>query len=346
MSISSFEPQNLLSESAETFANFPYESAMFHQCWWRSLSCRFDIPVKVGDLLITRKPLFDKLLLKKLFPLREARVAGWNNAWHQDLTESRVDGLEELAHTSRWDYFRMTWSSAREDMQAFEKLREKGFLFIHKPAPTQYWIDLNAGFEAYLSSLSANGRKSLKKKARLSLPMSPQLVSCHTDEEIDAFFEEFFPHHYAYWDAKSSGSYFHVPEERQFIIDWAKALNQAGELLLDRLILNGDCVNMSMAIRSGDAVYWLLTLNTGLHLEATPGMVGLYMRLEKLAAEGVKSFHMGSGDYFYKVQCANRQDACQEVIVCNPRSLKGRLYFEWIKRQADKTETGTAQQGE
>jgi len=307
---------------------FPYETALFHRCWWQSLASRFDIPVKVGDLLICRKKL-----AKGLITLREARVAGWNNAWNQDLTADRVEALEELEHTSRWDYFRLIWNEGRESRQALDKLDEKGFLWMQKPAPTEYWIDLSEGFEGYLMSLSANGRKSLRKKARRSQDFNPQLVFCYTDEEIDAFFEEFFPHHWAYWDEKSSGSYFHAPEEREFIINWAKALNRNGQLLLDRLVMNGETVNMSMAIRAGDAVYWLLTLNTGKLLEATPGMVGLYMRLELLAAQGVKSFHMGSGDYFYKVQCANRQDTCHEVIVCNPRSLKGRLYYQWALRQ-------------
>jgi hypothetical protein len=319
-----------LPQSAAHTEGFPYETPMFHQYWWRFLASKFDIPVKVGDLLICRKPI-----LKGLIKLREARVAGWNNAWNQDLTENRVNALEELAHTSGWDYFRMIWSDARESRQAIELLNEKGFFWMQKAAPTQYWIDLSQGFDAYLSSLSANGRKGLRKKARLSLPFNPKLVACHTDAEIDAFFEEFFPHHFAYWDEKAGGSYFHDVEEQQFILNWAKALNQAGELILDRLVMNGETVNMSMAIRTGDAVYWLLTLNTGQLLEATPGMVGLYMRLEHLATQGVNSFHMGSGDYFYKVQCANRQEACHELIVCNPRSLKGQLYFQWAKRQKD-----------
>lgn len=308
--------------------HFPYETALFQQCWWQTLASRFDIPVKVGDLLICRKRM-----LKDLVSMREARIAGWNNAWHQDLTAERIEALEELAHTSRWDYFRMTWSEARQNKQAFEKLGEKNFLWFQKPAPTQYWIDLSQGFEAYLNSLSANGRKSLKKKARRSLPLNPQMIACRTDEEIERFFEEFFPHHMAYWDEKSEGSYFHVPEERQFIVQWARALNRSGQLLLERLVMDGKTVNMSMAVRSGDAVYWLLTLNTGELLDYTPGMVALHMRLEQLASQGVQSFHMGSGDYFYKVQCASRQDACHEVIICNPRSLKGRFYYYWAKRQ-------------
>jgi hypothetical protein len=312
---------------------FPYETPLFQQCWWQSLASRFDIPVKMGDLLICRKKL-----LKGLLSLREARVAGWNNAWHQDLTATRVDALEELAHTSRWDYFRMTWSEARQNRQALDRLTQKGFLWTQKPAPTQYWIDLSEGFEGYLNSLSANGRKGLRKKYKRALPLNPELVTCHTDEAIDAFFEEFFPHHWAYWDEKSSGSYFHHAEEQQFIIQWAKALNQNGQLLLERLVLDGKTVNMSMAIRSGNAVYWLLTLNTGELLDATPGMVALYMRLEQLAAQGVTSFHMGSGDYFYKVQSANRQDTCHEVIVCNPRSLKGRIYYQWAIRQKSAAE--------
>lgn len=330
-------PTQATDPGCEPVSGFPYETGLFHRCWWQSLASRFDIPVKVGDLLICRKKL-----LKGVIQLREARIAGWNNAWNQDLTAERVDALEELAHTSGWDYFRMTWSESRQSLQAIDALAERGFLWLEKPAPSQYWIDLSQGFDAYLSSLSANGRKSLKKKARLSLPFNPRLEPCQTDEEIEAFFEEFFPHHWAYWDEKSDGSYFHAPEECQFIIQWAKALNQEGQLILDRLIMSDKTVNMSMAIRAGNAVYWLLTLNTGELQEATPGMVGLHMRLEQFANDGVTSFHMGAGDYFYKVQCANRQEACHEVIVCNPRSIKGQLYYQWAKRQQKPVSAATS----
>ncbi|MCE3235592.1 MAG: Acetyltransferase domain [Vampirovibrio sp.] len=325
MSIAELE---LTTTSPLNVDEFPYETPVFHQCWWQFLASKFDIPVKSDDLLIVRKPI-----LKGMVKLREARIAGWNNAWNQDLTPERVDELEELAHTSGWDYFRMCWTESRRHYQAFERLQQKGYPMLQRPAPVQYVVDMSDGFEGYLQGLSHNSRKSLKKKTRRGQALNPQLVPCTNAADIDAFFSELFLHHITYWDAKAGRSYFNDAEERNFIVGWAKTLHQSGQLVLERLVMGGETVNLSVGILAGSSFYWLLTVNTGLHNEYVPGIIGLYLRLEQLAAQGVTQFHMGAGDYFYKVQSANRQEACHDLIVCNPRSLKGKAYFYWLCRQ-------------
>lgn len=309
----------------------PFETHAYHQCWWEFLASKFDIPVKHGDLLIYRKPV-----LKGLVKMREARIAGWNNAWNQDLTPARVEALEDLAHTSRWDYFRMIWTESRAEYQALDELAEKGYPILQMPAPVQYCIDLSDGFESYLQGLSHNSRKSLKKKTRRGQVLNPHLVPCTDEAQIDQFLAELFLHHMTYWDEKAGESYFHDIEERNFIVNWAKVLHRSGNLVLDRLVMGDETVNLSMGVRTGDAFYWLLTINTGIHSDYVPGIIGLYMRLEQLAEQGVTRFNMGSGDYFYKIQSANCQEACHELLVCNPHSLKGRAYFHWMRRQQAK----------
>lgn len=331
MSVAEVELKKLALAILPDVSEFPYETAVFQHCWWEHLASKFDIPVKIGDLLIHRKPL-----LKGLLQFREARIAGWNNAWNQDLTSSRVAQLEELDHTSGWDYFQMTWSEDRAHYQDFEALRKKGYPMLQIPAPVQYGIDLNEGLDGYLKSLSHNGRKSLKKKTRRGQALNPQLLSCDNADEIDAFFAEFFCHHIRYWDTKAGGSYFHATEERNFIVNWAKALYSSGQLRLERLLLNGETANMSIGIVSGNTFYWLLTINTGAYSDYAPGIIGLYLRLEQLVNQGVTRFNMGAGDYFYKIQSANMQTRCQDLLICNPRSLKGRLYFEWMLRKQRK----------
>lgn len=311
---------------------FPYETPAFQQCWWEFLAPKFDIPVKHGDLLIYRKPV-----LKGMLKMREARIAGWNNAWNQDLTPTRVDELIELAHTSRWDYFRMTWSEAREQAQAFEQLQEAGYPILQLPAPVQYSIDLSDGLDGYLQGLSHNSRKSLKKKTRRGQTLNPKLITCTEAADIDRFFAELFLHHISYWNEKTGHSYFNDIEERNFIVNWAKSLHQSGNLVLDRLIMDDQTVNLSMGIRTGESFYWLLTINTGLHHDYAPGIIGLYLRLEQFAAQGITQFHMGAGDYFYKIQSANRKTDCHDLLVCNPNSVKGRAYFAWMKRQQNHT---------
>jgi hypothetical protein len=328
MSLTDIIPTMPLAPEVAPPESYPYETADFHRCWWTYLAPRFDIPVKNRDLLIYRKSI-----LKGLLTLREMRIAGWNSAWVQDLTPARIAEMEELGKSTDWDYLRVTLSENRTDHQAAEILAAKGYPVFQTPAKPQYVIDLNQGFDGYLQSLSHNGRKGLKKKVRRGQSLNPQLVPCTDKSDIEPFFAELLLHHITYWDAKIGDSYFNVPEERRFIIQWAKALHQSGHLVLDRLVMNGDTVNLSMGIRFGDTFYWLLTINTGLHSEYAPGLIGLYLRVEQLAAQGVTRFNMGTGDYFYKVQSANSRELCQELFVANPHSMRGRIYLAWMKRR-------------
>jgi CelD/BcsL family acetyltransferase involved in cellulose biosynthesis len=97
--------------------------------------------------------------------------------------------------------------------------------------------------------------------------------------------------------------------------------------------LGGQVVNLNIGIRIEDTFYWLLTINTGLHADAFPGIVGLTLRIEQFAAQGGTMYHMGPGDYFYKIHGANQKTACQDVLVCNPSSWKGRAYFAWMQHR-------------
>lgn len=311
---------------------FPYESDAFHRNWWTHLACRFDIPVKGKDLLIHRKSI-----AKGLIRLKEVRVSGWNNAWNQRLSLERLQELAELSHTSPWDYFRITVAETERSEILREQLKAQGYWVLELPAPCQYSVNMSDGLEGYLKGLSHNSRKSLKKKNRVAQALNPTLVEIKQASEIEPFFEALFTHHISYWEGKTGYSYFNEPAERNFIVNWAKSLYQEGKLVLDRLMLADETVNLSMGIQTGQAFYWLLTINTGLHQDYAPGIVGLYMRLEKLATQGVALFHMGAGDYFYKVQSANQITNVFDLIVVNPASLRGRIYYHWIKYQQDKS---------
>jgi Acetyltransferase (GNAT) domain len=315
-----------------------YDMPDFYNAWWANLACQFDIPVKNRDLLIYRRRI-----LKGLFSLREVRIAGWNSAWNQDLTAERVAELQELGRSTAWDYCRLTWNENRKDLQAFDALKKTGFIVFQQPAPTEYVVDLHDGFEGYLKSLSHNGRKGLKKKVRRAEELQPKRVVFDKESDIEPFFAEFIPLHRSYWDDKApGGSYFNRPDERRFIVEWCKALYRNGNLVLDRVIMGDKIVNLSMGVRLGDEFYWLLTINTGHYSDMGPGLIAMYLRVQELAAEGVTRFKMGSGDYFYKIQSANSQEACHDLIIVNPASIRGKLWLSWLQRQQKKAETEKA----
>ncbi|HEY9687864.1 MAG TPA: GNAT family N-acetyltransferase [Coleofasciculaceae cyanobacterium] len=307
---------------------YPYETESFFNCWWEHLAPKFDIPFKNHELLIYRKPV-----MKGLFKMKEVHIAGWNNAWSQDLTADRVNELEELDYTTAWDYFRINFMESRRGLQALDLLITKGYPMLMRPAPTQFVADLSEGMDSYLKSLSYNGRSNLKKKTQRAEFLNPELLPCTDETEIDAFFEEFFRHHLVYWDAKAGRSYFHDPEERNFIVNWAKVLHRSGNLRLDRLLMNGETANLNMSIVTGKALYWLLPINTGLYQEYWPGVVGLYLRLQQAEEAGITHFNMGPGDYLYKTQSANSRELCQELTVFNPRSPKGQALYYYMRRQ-------------
>ncbi len=306
----------------------PFEMPSFHQCWWRYLSPRFDIPVKGQALLIHRKKV-----ARGLLTLKEARISGWNTAWHQALSDDRIRELHLLKQTSAWDYFRVRMQAGQDLSQITERLTAPGFPCWLAPAPFQYSIDLSQGLETYLKGLSHNSRKSLKKKTRLAQALKPTLVTVSEAKAVDQFLEELIQHHIHYWDQKAGYSYLNQAEEKRFLYEWVLALHQSGHLVLERLLMDEQTVNLSLGVRSDNTFYWLFTVNTGLFSNYAPGIVGLYLRLEAYAQQNIQQFHMGPGDYFYKIQSANLTLPCVDLYIINPNSWKGLLYHQWLKRK-------------
>jgi CelD/BcsL family acetyltransferase involved in cellulose biosynthesis len=171
---------------------------------------------------------------------------------------------------------------------------------------------------------------------RLGAPLEPHLRPVAQKGEIRPFFEELFTHHIPYWTEKTGYSYFTIPAEREFTITWSEQLFEQGFLRLDRLIMDGKTANLSMGIVMGDTFYWILTINNNAFNTYSPGMIGLAFRLEALAAQGIRQFNMGAGDFFYKIQSASYQEACKDSIVFNMRSFKGRLYRAWFLKRHPK----------
>src|SRR5690606_20252734 len=104
---------------------YPFEAPGFYECWWRHLSPALDIPYKQDDLLVYRKKM-----ARGLIRFKEARIAGWKVAWSQDLTETRIHGLERLQQDFGWDYFRMIWTEDRDEKQRIDLLKDAGYLIL------------------------------------------------------------------------------------------------------------------------------------------------------------------------------------------------------------------------
>lgn len=311
--------------------NFPYESPSFYQTWWRFLAPRFPLGVRQGDFVVHHKPL-----LGQLFSLKELRMAGWNNAWNQELTPERVEQLLDFSKEAPWDVFRMTWAEGLQDPAVFSRLAAAGMPTLQKPVSPQYGVDLTTGWEGYLASVSGNARKMIRRRLRRAEELNPQIRPFEGPEAIDTFFKIFFPLHLAYWDDKAGYSYFHDAHEQAFAIAWAQAQAEQGQLLLDGLYLGDELAQLSMSILTPTTHYWVLTINTGVHADAYPGLLALYLRVQQEMQLGQRRlFNMGSGDYHYKQEAANVLVPCHELWAANPRSVWGKLYLQRQARQKD-----------
>jgi hypothetical protein len=306
----------------------PFETLEFHQCWWEHLAPKFPITDRYQDLLVVKKKM-----LKGLLSLREMRIAGWNSAYDQDFTDIRCQDFLKFSTQAEWDYFRMDFKSNRESQQAFQQLKENGFELIALPAPTQYIADLTGGVDEYLSQLGRNTRQETRRKLRKAQPLNPHLVFYQTESEIDQFFELFFQAHIAHWDQKAGYSYFNDPQERAFMMAWAKALHRQGHVIFDAAFMGNEAVNFSIRLVYGNWTYGILTVNTGAYSEYFPGIVTLFLHFQDAFTRGIRFYNMGPGDYFYKVHTANKHISTHSMMVINPRSLRGRAYGVWHKKR-------------
>lgn len=309
-----------------TFDAYPYESEAFHNCWWEYLAPKFKIAQRQGHFLVHQRPT-----LKGLFTCNELRLSGWNNdAVCQDMTEARVRHLETFSREIPWDYFRMNWSEDRAGFQAFDRLRDFGYPVVHLPIGSDFVVDLSQGWDAYLNALGKKTRYNIQQKLKNATFLSPELVEYTGFQAIDTFFQAFFAHHVQYWDKKAGYSYFNAPQERDFIVAWAKKLERSGNLILQGLSLGGKIASMSMFIRADDTLYWPLTINTTIYTEYFPGLMGLYLRLQQAAEEGVGLVKLCPGQEWYKSHMATYQEKRYALVVPNHRSLRGRAYSSWL----------------
>lgn len=306
-------------------SHHPHQLQSFYDCWWKYLSPKFDIVDAHNNLAIHRRNIC------KGFTLNELRYAGWNNAWSQDFDQRCYEQFVAMRSHSKWDYFSLTWPESRQALQQFQPLTDMGFKIIQKPSSTAYWIDLHHGFDAYLSQLSSAKRKDIRRKLKKSEPLHPELRRFSGSDGIQQFFSLFFKHHLEYWAKKAGHSYFSDPNERNFILAWAEALEKEGALLLEGFYLNNTLTNLTMNILMGQTLYSVITINTGEYQEFAPGLLSLYYRMARAEEYSILQINMGDGEHGYKPGIANRTDPYYTLLFANPKSLAGLAYINYIK---------------
>lgn len=309
----------------------PFQEELFKSCWFEHLAEKYHVAERYGDFA-----LHAKKTAKGLLTIRELKFFASHTGWFQDFTEERVDAFEVLTQEIDWDYLYMVWAGSRAELQAFDRLKSLGYPMTEGWAKPMHMVDLNGGFEGYLASRNSKDRYNIRQK--LKKAGHCELFSYDRFEDIDIFFEWFFELHVPYWKTKVGYSFFSDPAEKAFTVAWAKALYPTGKLRLHGLKLDGRIANLSFSFVEGDTLYWVLTINTGHKLEAFPGLVSLYLRLQEAAAEGITSFNMAYGAMPYKLQVQTHTDSRNVLIVANPKSIKGRLFHAYHRYKGSQPE--------
>ncbi len=316
----------------------PFETPAFHEIWWKHFPQKYPVKDRYKNLMVVKRPR-----LKGLLTLQEMAIAGWNNAWNQDLDSKTAEDLLTFSQKTDWHYFKVHWNDTREAFQAFRLLEEAGLQLHHIPDQPQYVIDLQGGFEAYMMRKSLSNRKDIRKKLKKVEPLQPRLEFYDHADQLTSYFEQFFAYHIQYWDNKSGYSFFHDETERAFMLDWGRELLREGRLILDGYFLNDKLVNQNMSIIADDrTIYTFMTINTPAYADLYPGITSLYHRLMLAAERGCTTYKMGPGDYPYKIQASSYQESCKTLYIANPKSVIGKLYVAKAIRGATSQNQATA----
>lgn len=318
--------------AAETVHGFegptPFEESAFYQSWEATLAPKFPIRGRLGPWCVTPKKL-----AKGLVHLKELRVPGWNGAWSDGVSPEHLDTLVSSAQTGGWDVARMTqWASPQLD-RTLATLRHGGFQVAVLPEQSDYRMDLSGGWEGYLAQRGGHARRKILKRFREVAPLSPELRILDPQNDLDAFLDRLIPAHIAYWKDKPGGAYMEDPREQAFLRTWMHRLAKLNQIELDELVLEGQVANYSICLRHGGLKYALMTASTGVGEAHFPGVLGLYLRIERAAREGQPWFLVGPGTHPYKVQAATHAVPRQSLVVAHPKSLVGRGFVKLLQSQ-------------
>lgn len=319
--------------SSTPVAGQTFIDSHFQELWWRHVGLHMPTLWRQDEWVIIKKPV-----LSRLFTFKQLRILGWTTDWSRILAPEYVQKLVELSqqHDFPWDYFKVVWSEEKNRHEDFLPLRNAGMQVIHIPVYKEYSVNLEAGWEGYLKTRSSNGRKDIQRRLRKAQHLNPTLITYRTDSERLDFVRTFCEQHRHYWIGKTGYSVFENPAEEAFLTAWLDHLSATGALRLHGVLLGDQIANLIISASIGGQWYSFMSINTGICTEYAPGILGLYLELQRAADEGAKWFHLGPGDHDYKQRGSTHAFQCYQTLVAHPRSLRGQALL-WVKDALHRT---------
>ncbi len=313
--------------SSPQFIN-PFGMEAFLEAWTSELMPKFKVKPLEQNFMIYSRPV-----LRGLIHFKELRLSGWNSAWSQELSIDRINSLKTVTAQAPWDYLKIIIDDNSENSHYQAALNDISQHLLVLPESPHYLADLSQGWQGYLDAKERKSRQSITRRIRQAESLNPKFKAYEGDGAVDQFFEQFFPLHRQYWRNKQGHSYFEDSHERNFVIEWAKKLQNTGHLCMDGLMLNDTLVTLHMSLIYQDTLFSWITVHTGEYPELYPGLLARYLKMRAAAEMGITWFHMGPGEYQFKKEAATHQLHRHSWLLMNPKSLKAQLYAQWLQRQ-------------
>lgn len=273
-------------------------------------------------------------MLKGLFSLRCLKTPGWYG-WAEEFDQGCDQQFLQYAKSADWHYAILYLMDSPANTAFSEELTQEGYELHTLSEETELWAEMPEGWENYIKKQNSSQRKIIRNKMRRLENMDFEIRLYESDTEFNAFFDQFFKYHSIYWKEKQGYAPYEDDREKAFFLAWCQSLRAAGNLRLLGFYLEGELVTLAVNMICDDALYFMVTANTGAKQESGAGVLIQLHEMKVMAEQGIKRFYFGPGDYLHKRQASNVATPTRWVLIANPRSWVGRQAVAFrMKKQA------------
>lgn len=203
-------------------------------------------------------------------------------------------------------------------------------------------LELGSDWDSYFRSLSKSLRDTIKNcrnKARKIGALSFEVVD--NDSDLEHHLDMMFEVEGKGWKGRGGSAIKSSPETERFYRSFARHCSRTGQLLLRKLLLDGQCIAADYSIKSGGTVFLVKTGYDEAHGLLSPGVLLRAECLKELFGRpDVTTYNFLGACDPWKMRWTNRTETYARLIIY-ARSLRGRrqrfVEYGWkelLKRSA------------
>jgi CelD/BcsL family acetyltransferase involved in cellulose biosynthesis len=242
--------------------------------------------------------------------------------------------LKALGKMRDWDALRLTHVRPQSPLMAeYGKMPPGEKKFVYTIQDHMNWaIDLSAGYENYMKSISRKLARDLRAKRRHAFERYGELAlrSIGGKEEVERYFDMYTDFSVKAFDSRSRVSALADKNYVSFIKEFLVAMDASGRLDAHVLTGGSKVLAISFAYRFGRGFGWILT---GFDYEARyvrPGYLLIEEIIKELCRRGETYYNWYGHVRFYKTQWCNSVSPLFQFILTR-RTLAG-LYYRLLRR--------------